>query len=119
MFNGPLTRAQFQSVLWTFRDNNRLQIIPGKSILNRWNGFESIEGIGFWISRFDPAMLLSPKYSFLDIPQSLCNFFHLDAFKKVMVKLDHRGVQYMCDLHFVCGPLHDNVYDIKKFGTMK
>lgn len=63
------------------------------------------------ISRFDPAMLLSPKYSFLDIPQSLCNFFHLDTFKKVMVKLDHRGVQYMCDLHFVCGPLHDNVYE--------
>lgn len=26
---------------------------------------------------------------------------------------DYHGVKYMCDLHFVYGPLHDNVYDIK------
>lgn len=32
---------------------------------------------------------------------------------------DYHGVKYMCDLHFVYGPFHDNVYDIKKFGTMK
>lgn len=41
---------------------------------------------------------------------------------------DYHGVKYMCDLHFVYGPLHDNVYIynnmimfiyIKKFGTMK
>lgn len=132
MFNGPLTRAQFQSVLWTFRDNSRLQIILGKSILNRWHRYLKyigtstsarnvvfpIEGIGFDLS-FRSIYAAERCFLFRYLVTLLFLEAHSFVISLIWIHLkgDGQAFSFMVYNRYVIFisymVLHDNAYDIK------